>query len=35
MPLVTAGFEGQTSGLPEVPSITDLTPMAFRHFGVG
>ncbi|HEX5261745.1 MAG TPA: alkaline phosphatase family protein [Gaiellales bacterium] len=35
VPLITAGFEGHSSGLPEVPSITDLTPMAFRHFGVG
>src|SRR6185437_13543851 len=35
VPLITAGFEVHSSGLPEVPSITDLTPMAFRHFGVG
>ena len=33
MPLITAGFEG---GLPLAgqPSITDLTPLAVRHFGV-
>ena len=29
------GLRGPSSGLPDVPSITDLTPMAFRHFGVG
>jgi hypothetical protein len=33
VPLITAGFE-PGSVLPEQPSITDLTPLTLRHFGV-
>jgi hypothetical protein len=35
VPLVLAGFEGHRTGLPDQPSITDMTPLACRHFGVG
>jgi hypothetical protein len=31
VPLITAGFDEPT-GLGPVPSITDLTPLALRHF---
>ena len=34
VPLVLAGFEGHHTGLPDQPSITDMTPLARRHFGV-
>jgi predicted AlkP superfamily pyrophosphatase or phosphodiesterase len=33
VPLITAGFEEPT-GLGAMPSITDLTPLALRHFPV-
>jgi len=31
VPLITAGFDAPT-GLGAQPSITDLTPLALRHF---
>ena len=34
VPLILAGFEGGRPALPEQPSITDLTPLTCRHFGV-
>jgi Type I phosphodiesterase / nucleotide pyrophosphatase len=34
VPLILAGFEGGQPALPEQPSITDLTPLTCRHFGV-
>jgi hypothetical protein len=33
VPLITAGFDGEP-GLGTLPSITDLAPLALRHFGV-
>ncbi len=33
VPLITAGFEPGMQ-LPEQPSITDLTPLTLRHFGL-
>ncbi len=33
VPLITAGFDVRMQ-LPEQPSITDLTPLTLRHFGV-
>ncbi len=34
VPLITAGFDGHRSGVPSLPSITDLTPLTYGHFGV-
>jgi Type I phosphodiesterase / nucleotide pyrophosphatase len=34
VPLVMAGFDGHHVTLPDQPSITDLTPLTCRHFGV-
>ncbi len=34
VPLILAGFEGGGPQLPEQPSITDLTPLTCRHFGL-
>ncbi|MGN6380939.1 MAG: alkaline phosphatase family protein [Gaiellales bacterium] len=35
VPLILAGFEGHRVSLPDQPSITDMTPLACRHFGLG